>query len=117
MNHESSDQQPKGRKLSGQEVAKHNNDQDCWLVPPQLARCSHSVPLNARMCRVIIHGKVYDVTEFKEEHPGGKSSESSTPKEKQTPVLNQWMQSFSSGLAKMRLRRMNLFILQIRSIS
>ena len=50
MNHEPQ-KQPKSQQLDGQEVAKHNNDSDCW---------------------VIIHGKAYDVTEFKEEHPGGK---------------------------------------------
>ncbi|KAM0797240.1 FMN-dependent dehydrogenase-domain-containing protein [Usnea florida] len=52
MNHESNDQLPKQHKWTGEEVAGHNNDKDCW---------------------VIIHGRVYDVTEFKEEHPGGKS--------------------------------------------
>ncbi|KAL8774552.1 MAG: hypothetical protein Q9209_000925 [Squamulea sp. 1 TL-2023] len=50
MNHEP-ERQPKSQRLNGEEVAKHNNDSDCW---------------------VIIHGKAYDVTEFKEEHPGGK---------------------------------------------
>lgn len=50
MNHEPA-KQPKSQKLNGTEVAKHNNDGDCW---------------------VIIHGKAYDVTEFKEDHPGGK---------------------------------------------
>ena len=51
MNHEP-ERQPKGQKLKGEEVAKHNNDNDCWVV---------------------IHGRAYDVTEFKEEHPGGKN--------------------------------------------
>ncbi|MCJ1350845.1 MAG: hypothetical protein MMC33_000826 [Icmadophila ericetorum] len=49
MNRESQ-QEPKSNKLSGEEVAKHNNQKDCW---------------------VIIHGKAYDVTEFMPEHPGG----------------------------------------------
>ena len=48
MNHQPQ-QQPKGQKLNGEEVAKHNKKQDCW---------------------VIIHGKAYDVTEFMPEHPG-----------------------------------------------
>ncbi|MCJ1370956.1 Cytochrome b2, mitochondrial precursor [Loxospora ochrophaea] len=43
-------QQPKQQKLHGDEVGKHNNREDCW---------------------VIIHGKAYDVTEFMPEHPGG----------------------------------------------
>ncbi|KAI7237368.1 Cytochrome b2 [Hortaea werneckii] len=48
MNHGSNNTQSK--KLTGQEIAKHNNRDDCW---------------------VIIHGKAYDVTEFLPEHPGG----------------------------------------------
>lgn len=51
MNRESSQAVKKG-KLHGNEVVKHNNDKDCWVV---------------------IHGKAYDVTQFKEEHPGGKN--------------------------------------------
>lgn len=37
-------------KLTGQDVAKHNSRDSCW---------------------VIVHGKAYDVTEFLPEHPGG----------------------------------------------
>jgi len=33
-----------------QQVAEHNTDEDCWFA---------------------IHGKVYDVTKFLEDHPGG----------------------------------------------
>lgn len=36
--------------LTGEEIAKHNSKDSCW---------------------VIVHGKAYDVTEFLPEHPGG----------------------------------------------
>jgi L-lactate dehydrogenase (cytochrome) len=36
--------------LTGEEIAKHNSRESCW---------------------VIVHGKAYDVTEFLPEHPGG----------------------------------------------
>ncbi|EMC92850.1 hypothetical protein BAUCODRAFT_133772 [Baudoinia panamericana UAMH 10762] len=48
MNHESNDTQ--AVKLTGEEVAKHNSRESCW---------------------VIVHGRAYDVTEFMPEHPGG----------------------------------------------
>ncbi|KAI5782697.1 FMN-dependent dehydrogenase-domain-containing protein [Geopyxis carbonaria] len=38
------------QKLTGAEVAAHNDNKSCW---------------------VIVHGKAYDVTEFLPEHPGG----------------------------------------------
>jgi cytochrome b involved in lipid metabolism len=48
MNHPSNNTQ--AVKLTGEEVAKHNNAESCW---------------------VIVHGRAYDVTEFLPEHPGG----------------------------------------------
>jgi len=48
MNHDSNNTQKV--KLTGEQVAQHNNAESCW---------------------VIIHGRAYDVTEFLPEHPGG----------------------------------------------
>jgi cytochrome b involved in lipid metabolism len=48
MNHPSNNTQ--AVQLTGEEVAKHNNADSCW---------------------VIVHGRAYDVTEFLPEHPGG----------------------------------------------
>lgn len=44
------DNQPSKKKISLQDCKSHNKEEDCWLV---------------------ISGKVYDVTEFLDEHPGG----------------------------------------------
>ena len=49
MNHQAQ-QQPKAKQWVGSEVAQHCKGDDCW---------------------VIIHGRVYDVTDFKADHPGG----------------------------------------------
>lgn len=48
MNHDGNNTQK--QKLTGAQVEKHNNKDDCW---------------------VIVHGRAYDVTEFLPEHPGG----------------------------------------------
>ena len=40
----------KEKLITFEEVEKHNSSSDCWMV---------------------IHGKVYDVTKFLVEHPGG----------------------------------------------
>jgi|YNPBryunderm2012_1023409.scaffolds.fasta_scaffold30499_2 cytochrome b involved in lipid metabolism len=42
---------PKKSSFSISDVAKHNNENDCWIV---------------------IDGKVYDVTSYIESHPGGR---------------------------------------------
>ena len=39
-----------GKTFSLEDARKHTSDKDCWLI---------------------VHGKVYDVTDFLEEHPGG----------------------------------------------
>ncbi|KAI2512454.1 hypothetical protein MHU86_1907 [Fragilaria crotonensis] len=43
----------KDRNVTMDEVRQHNTDDDCWVV---------------------IHGVVYDLTDFAEEHPGGAES-------------------------------------------
>ena len=48
--HTADGQKPAGKKISLQDCKSHNKEEDCWLV---------------------ISGKVYDVTEFLDEHPGG----------------------------------------------
>lgn len=48
MNHASNNTQ--AVKLTGEDIAKHNSRDSCW---------------------VIVHGRAYDVTEFLPEHPGG----------------------------------------------
>lgn len=50
---ESSGSRESGREISVQELTEHNEEGDCWVA---------------------IHGKVYDLTEFAEEHPGGAES-------------------------------------------
>lgn len=53
--------------LTGADVAKHGNREDCWVI----------VHVHAPIAPVLRHvadrlqGKAYDVTEFLPEHPGG----------------------------------------------
>ena len=48
--HKADGQKPAAKMISLQDCKSHNKEEDCWLV---------------------ISGKVYDVTEFLDEHPGG----------------------------------------------
>lgn len=41
------------QKITAAEVAKHNSPNDCWIL---------------------VNGKVYDLTKFAPEHPGGAES-------------------------------------------
>ena len=41
------------RKITAAELSQHNTQQDCWVA---------------------IHGRVYDLTDFVDEHPGGDES-------------------------------------------
>ena len=44
-----------GEKISVAEITKHSSAEDCWIV---------------------VNGKVYDLTKFAPEHPGGPESKS-----------------------------------------
>ncbi|CAL9125028.1 unnamed protein product [Musa textilis] len=62
------------------EVAKHNDAEDCWLIVsgkvPNLAFRDHAVGFNMAKCT--LHGsffsmlQVYDVSSYMAEHPGGR---------------------------------------------
>lgn len=43
------------KTFTKEEVGKHNTAEDCWII---------------------VHNKVYDVTKFLSEHPGGKKGKS-----------------------------------------
>jgi len=45
------------RQISVEEISKHNTPEDCWIV---------------------VDGKVWDLTEFAPEHPGGPQSKNSS---------------------------------------
>lgn len=50
MSRDPAEEHPEVGSLTGEDIAKHNSAESCW---------------------VIVHGKAYDVTEFLPEHPGG----------------------------------------------
>ena len=73
MNIDESNKQPKEQRWSGGEVAQHNDDKDCWLYPQIFPSLEFPFQPIDSSCRVIIHGRVYDVSDFLDDHPGGKS--------------------------------------------
>ena len=75
------------------EVAKHSSPADCWSAPPlsdllpptatplSIRPTARQLSVGCRLlaCRCIVDGKVYDLTEFADEHPGGEELIHSAP--------------------------------------
>jgi L-lactate dehydrogenase (cytochrome) len=69
MNHDSNDTQ--AVKLTGEEIAKHNSKDDCWVIIH--GRGKSRATSSTRQYHSLTNTPLpaYDVTEFMPEHPGG----------------------------------------------